>query len=37
MKNQPMKVRLGKFGTISIGHKTRLGSANEILAIGNTI
>jgi len=35
--NQLMTVRLGNFGTVSIGHLTRMGSADEILAIGNQI
>jgi len=35
--NQQMTVRLGNYGTISIGHLTRMGSADEILAIGNQI
>ena len=37
MKNQPMNVKLGKFGNVAIGHITKLGSADEILAIGNQI
>ena len=32
-----MSVRLGSFGKIDIGHKTKLGNALEILEIGNQI
>jgi len=32
-----MKVQLGNYGTVRIGHLDRMGSANEILAIGNQI
>jgi len=35
--NQTMSVRLGNYGTVTIGHLTRMGSADEILAIGNQI
>jgi len=35
--NQTMCVRLGNYGTVTIGHLTRMGSADEILAIGNQI
>ena len=32
-----MVVQLGNYGTVKIGHLDRMGSANEILAIGNQI
>ena len=35
--NMMMSVRLGSFGKIDIGHKTKLGNALEILEIGNQI
>jgi hypothetical protein len=35
--NQMMEVRLGKFGVVSIWHKTQMGKLNDVLEIGNAI
>ena len=37
MKNQQMEVRLGEYGSIMIGHKTRMGKVADVMAIGNLI
>jgi hypothetical protein len=33
--NMMMTVKLGKFGTLEIGHKTKMGSLDDILTMGN--
>jgi hypothetical protein len=35
--NQMMTVKIGSFGTLDIGHKTKMGSLDDILAMGNTV